>query len=395
MKLREGIGRAASALDSVREADTGADEKNSGAAFLVRSFSLIAAVLAILGVSGGVTGRMVRNEARLTAIAFGAAALAVLTGVIAGMLKKKPKWQGRFLVAGLILFAIAAGTTIAACVGVWGDRPAPNVAVSVTSTSRGDLLKLAVVDSGLKSGERLSLAVWPLTGQSSTEVASGQQPSSSQYSYTAGLIPLYEDVFGPDADGNIEASPHALLPLGHPPQVVVDASVGESDPSDCNATKSRAGCVILNLGNSGEPQLRASWRSTSARPILRLQVAARELGPKPLHALVVGISPDRTRQLAAAILAPGPAGAVKQTMEVPVPLALGQVCAAISPVAISSCPPREAKQPAAELSACVKAQMRTRSDEKRPSEQEMIKSCRVGYSRYVAEGTTWQRVRTP
>jgi hypothetical protein len=395
MTIRGSLSKATGALHSLREADTGAATDNSGAAFLVKSFSLIAAVLTILGVSGGVSGRMVRNEALLTAIAFGATGLAVLMGVIAGLLKSNPNWQWKFLAAGLILFALATGTAIAACVGVWGDRPAPNVAVSVSSTSRGDLLRLAVKDSGLKSGDRLSLAVWPLTGQSSTEVVSGGQPSSSEYSYSAGAIPLYEDVLGPDAEGNVKASPHALLPLGHPPQVVVDASVGKSDPSDCNATESQAGCVILDLGNSGEPQLRASWRAGHPRPILKLAVSARELGPAPLHALVVGSSPQVTRRLATGILAPGPAGAVSQTMEVPVPARLGQVCAAVSPVPIASCPPRGAKQPRAELAACIKGPPDEPSPSERPPRKEVVRACKASYARYVAESTTWQRVRTP
>jgi hypothetical protein len=396
MSVKDSLGQAVSALDSARKADTGSAPENSGAAFLVKSFTLITAVLAILGVSGGVTGRMVRNEAALTAIAVGATGLAVLMGVISGLLKNNPGRQWRFLAAGLILFAIATGATIAACVGVWGDRPAPNVAVSVNSTSRGDLLRLAVKDSGLKSGDRLSLAVWPLTGQSSTEVVAGDQSSSAEYSYSAGPIPLYEDVLGPDAEGNVEASPHALLPLGHPPQVVVDASVGKSDPSDCNATESQAGCVILNLGNSGEPQLRASWKSGHPRPILKLAISAQELGPAPLHALVVGSSPKVTRRLAAGILAPGPAGAVSQTMDVPVPTKLGQVCAAISSVPIASCPPREVKQPPTELKACVKAQKASEEGHKhRPTEETRVHGCEAAYRRYVAESTTWQRVRTP
>jgi hypothetical protein len=382
-------------VESVRKADVDVDDENSGAGFLVKSFSLIAAVLAILGVTGGVTGRMVRNEALLTAIAFGATGLAVLAGVVGRLIDDKAR-QWRFLAAGLILFAIATGATIAACVGVWGDRPAPNVAVSVNSTSRGDLLRLAVKDSGLKSGDRLSLAVWPLTGQSSTEAVSGDPSSDSEYSYSAGPIPLYEDVLGPDAEGNVEASPHALLPLGHPPQVVVDASVGKSDANDCNATESQAGCVILNLGNKGEPQLRASWKTGHPRPVLKLTVKAHELGPVPLHALVVGSSPKITRRLAAGILAPGPAGAVSQTMDVPVPTKLGQVCAAISPVPLTSCPPRDITQPPAELKACVEAQEAAEKGHKhQPSGKMRIHNCEASYRRYVAESVTWQRVRTP
>jgi hypothetical protein len=386
---------ATNAVQAIRAQDTGAADENSGAAFLVKSFSVIAAVLAILGVSGGVTGRMVRNEAVLTAVAVCATVLAVLMGVIGGMFKEDPPRQWKFLASGLILFAIATGASVAACVGVWGDRPAPNVVVSVDSTARGDLLRLAVKDSGLKSSDRLSLAVWPLAGQSSKEIVSGGQPARSEYSYSAGPVPLYEDVLGPDAEGNIEASPHALLPLGHSPQVVVDASVGKSDPNECTGNDSQAGCVILDLGNGGEPQLRANWKPGNPRPILKLLVSARELGPAPLHALVIGKSPRVSRQLASGILAPGPAGTVKQTMEVPVPAKLGQVCAAVSPVPIVSCPPGKATQPAAALKACVKTNSKMLAGDKLPSGDVLVENCEAGYRRAVRESTTWQRFRTP
>jgi hypothetical protein len=387
--------KASGAVGRIRAADTGAAEENSGAAFLVKSLSVIAAVLALLGVSGGVTGRMVRNEPILTMVAVGATVLAVVAGVvISGLLKKRPKWQGGFLVGGLILFLIATGATIAAGVNVWGDRPAPNVAVSVNSTARGDVLRLAVKDSGLKSSDRLSLAVWPLADQSSKEIVSGGQLARSEYSYSAGPIPLYEDVLGPDAEGNIEASPHALLPLGHSPQVVVDASVGNSDPNKCTKNESEAGCVILHLGNGGEPQLRASWKP-GGRSVLKLLVSARELGPAPLHALVVGRNPKVTRRLASGILSPGPAGTVKQTMKLSVPTRLGQVCAVVSQVSITSCPPHKAKQPPAELAACLKAGSKNLTDHKASAESMLVQSCEAGYRRTVTESTTWQRFRTP
>ena len=181
--------KAAAAVEAIRTPETGPADANTGAAFLVKSFSAIAAILAILGVSGGVTGRMIRNEAVATGIAIGATSLAVLMGVIGGMFKDNADRQWKFLAAGLILFVVATGATVVAGVGVWGNRPAPNVAVSVTSTRRGDLLRLAVKDSGLKSTDRLSLAVWPLAGQSSTEVTSGDEPTRSEYSYSAGAIP--------------------------------------------------------------------------------------------------------------------------------------------------------------------------------------------------------------
>jgi hypothetical protein len=394
MSVKESLNKATSALHSLWETDNGAAPKNSGVAFLVKGFSLIAAVLAILGVSGGITGRMLRNEAALALIAFLATLLAVLLGVVGGAVKNNARLQRKFLFVGLTLFLIGGVVAIIAGVDVWSDRPSPNVAVSATSTPRGDLLRLGVKDSGLKSGDRLILTVWPLAGQSSTEVIGGDTPSS-EYSYTAGSIPLYEDVLGPDAEGNVEASPHALLPLGHSTQVVVDASVGQSNPNECIATESQAGCVILNLGNNGEPQLRASWKAGHPRPILKLTVSARELGPTPLHALVVGSSPKTTRRLAAGILAPGPAGAISQTMDVPVPTKLGQVCAAISPVPIASCPPREAKQPRAKLAACVKGQKKSLPSDAQPPKQKIVRGCRAGYLRYVTESTTWQRVRTP
>jgi hypothetical protein len=379
----------------VREANGEDASDHSGLAFLVKGFSLIAAVLAILGVSGGTTGRMLRNEEAWALIAFIATLLAVIAGVIGGALKDEPRRQWWTLIVGLVLFAIAGVAAIIAGVAVWDTRPAPSVAVSVNATRRGDLLRLAVKDSGLEAGDRLTLAVWPLSGATATEVLSGEGPARSEYSFNPESIPIYEDVLGPDAEGNVEASPHALLPLGHTPQILVDASVGDSNPHDCTSKESEAGCVILDLGNGGQPQLRASWMAGHPRPVLRLVISARGLGPSPLHAIVLGKNPDHHRQLAAAILAPGPAGAVKQRMEVPVPAAMGEVCAAVSPAPISHCPPRPARQSLPELALCVESQKKNLPSDELPSEQQMVQSCRIGYARHVAEGTAWERVRTP
>jgi hypothetical protein len=304
--------------------------------------------------------------------------------------------QSVVLGIGIGLFMIAAAFTIIAGSEVWGDRPAPSVGVSVTSTKRGDLLRLAVKDSGLRSSERLTLKVWPVEGTSYTEEVSGQESSVGSVSYTTGSLPLYEDVLGPDAEGNVEASPHALLPLGHAPQVVVDASVGDTSLKDCEEKEGEAGCVILNLGNSSPPQLRMSWSVKHRHPILGMAVSASELGPNSLHTLVVGIRPDLTRRLAGGILAPGPAGSIKQRMEVPVLPSFGQVCAVVSPVPVASCPPAGATMPAASLKACVEAREKVRHLAKRHDSEPMFEaSCKREYAKGILEGSTWQRVRTP
>lgn len=374
--------------------DVGLDDDNYPAGFLLGAFSLIGAVLTLLGVSGGTVGRMVRNESTLTIVGFFAAALAVLLGVLAGVLKRHKSSQGRVLVAGIAFVLIALGATILAAVRVWSDRPAPNVAVSVTSTGRGDLLRLAVKDSGLRSSERLDLKVWPVLGESYT--VSGDGSLVGDPSYATGPLPLYQDVLGPDADGDVEASPHALLPLGHAPRVVVDAAVGNAQLSDCTEESGEAGCVILNLGNSAPPQLRMNWSARRRDPLLRMSVSARELGPSALHTLVIGIRPGLHRRLAAGILAPGPAGSIKQRVQVPVPPVFGQVCAAISPVAVTSCPPTGARMPGVELPPCVKGKEKERkSNEASYSVPELEQSCRREYARHILEVCTWQRMRTP
>ena len=249
-------------------------------------------------------------------------------------------------------------------------------------------------DSGLRSDERLDLKVWPVVAEG--YAVSGDGSSIGDPSYTTGPLPLYQDVLGPDAEGDVEASPHALLPLGHAPEVVVDAAVGDAEFGDCTEEEGEAGCVILNLGNSAPPQLRMNWSARQRDPVLKMAISARELGPSSLHTLVVGIRPGLHRRLAGGILAPGLAGSIKQKMQVPVPPAFGQVCAVISPVAVASCPPTGATMPGVELRACVKEQGKEReSKESSHLAPDVEEDCQRRYARHILETSTWQRVRTP
>ena len=74
---------ATPSLPELGKEDVGLNNDNYPSGFLLGAFSLIGAVLTLLGVSGGTVGRMIRNESTLTIIGFLTAGVAVVLGVIA------------------------------------------------------------------------------------------------------------------------------------------------------------------------------------------------------------------------------------------------------------------------------------------------------------------------
>lgn len=342
---------------------------------------------------------MVRNHGLATGIALTAAGLAVVAGVIAGLLRSRSRAQWYFLATGLFLFLVSAGFAIYAGVKTWGDQGAPVITASVDGKPGSTVVDLGVKSTGLKAGERVRVAIWPLLSESGAQSIGFLD---SGYSYSAGGLPLYQSISGPSSAGEVEFQVKAPLSPDRPSRVVVQAAVGsksDSDlkPGDCFAAESDSGCVILDLGSNGRPQLEASFEGTDKSQSLVLKVSGERMPQALTRLRVVGRGGGKARPLARAALSANAVGAIDQTLEVPIPQSVRSVCIVASLAGRFTCPPSK-EIPPAELAWCINAkrsQVPLEGNDRRLSRAQAARSCRAGYPAYIASTTTWARVRAP
>src|SRR5438309_164 len=120
------------------EAETGAtaaakpklDPENRGAAFLLGGLTVVTGIFTALGVTGGIVGRMARNEATLTTVGLSLTVSAVVVGAIAAYVLRRDQ-QRRALIVGLGLLLAAGVLAVFAGVHVWGDRTQPRLSASI------------------------------------------------------------------------------------------------------------------------------------------------------------------------------------------------------------------------------------------------------------------------
>jgi hypothetical protein len=201
------------------------------AKWLTGGFALLTGVLAIVGTYTGGIGRILRNDPWLFIASVFGVIIAVILGLWAGELTKKPdqqhaggdgrkgtdaeqprpggrrSWQA--LGAGIIIFlvSILVAMYIAAVSASTPDRPTLSAHL-VASGERGWSVKGTAAATGLKTDGQLQLLVYAIPQQDQTP------------------LPLIYTVTGPNSDGVASTSFEAPLPEGEWTQIIVTANSG-------------------------------------------------------------------------------------------------------------------------------------------------------------------------
>ncbi|HST55872.1 MAG TPA: hypothetical protein VLJ42_08265 [Solirubrobacteraceae bacterium] len=391
----EALRKAATAVDFVP------DESNRGSAFLMASLTAIAGIFTVLGLTGGLIGRMARNHPVFAGGALAVAGGAVVVGFIGGGLTGVK--QRHALNLGIGLFLVAAVLAILAGISTWGDATTPRVTATAKRTASGEALAISVKDSGMKAKQKLVVSVWPIAGVTGPSSVDGA-PLDAAVDYRTGGLPLYQSINGPNSDGEVDLSQDVPLPDDYPPSVIVQAVVEGGRPSDCFKSKSHSGCVTLSLGDAGTPQLDASWAGLdSSHPRLGLAVSAENIPRQLLYvrALVRG-SPTRRgiakrHEIARVKLTPAASGDVRHKLDLMLPAHARTVCVVASTAGNVTCPPILKASPSA-AAECAKTlhQQQVSSLGTVPQRQpELLTTCRRSILLSQQHGTTWERFLVP
>jgi hypothetical protein len=391
---------------AVRAAKPGVAADNKGAAVLLGAFTAVGAIFSALGLTGGLAGRMARNESWLTLIAFGAAALALVCAITGYLLAARPEAQWRAFLWGLRFFVVSAVAAVIAGVLTWRLETSPRVTATVERTSIGEVMDIEVKASGVHVSQRVNLAVWPLASESGPSFSGNGKTIDAQSDYRIGGRALYQTFDGPNADGDLDLSLKVPVPADHPPRVIVVASVGATHPDYCYTGSSKQGCATLDLGTVGSPTVNASWGTvTKRRAMLNLKFTDSDISGRVLRLRMFARKPSV--QLVTANVLPDSTGDLDASFLFAVPAGTKRVCVVASTFAESSCPP-SATVPASALSACTSALIQTEktniaaSELAVPSElgngeerKKIEDHCRASYIEELQHETTWLRMMVP
>jgi hypothetical protein len=98
------------------------EPENQGAAFLLGGLTVVTGIFTALGVTGGIVGRMARNEATLTTVGLSLTVSAVVVGAVAAYVLRRDH-QRRALMVGLGLLLAAGILAVLSGVHVWATVP--------------------------------------------------------------------------------------------------------------------------------------------------------------------------------------------------------------------------------------------------------------------------------
>jgi hypothetical protein len=390
--------------EAVKGAAPGAAEGNQGIATLTGAFALLATIFTALGITGGVLGNMLRNHPVWAGIAVGLTLIAVLVGAVAFFMKDYKTLQRWLFLGGIILLAVAGSSAIVAALKVWGDETAPRVSASVEPSPRGDVIKVTAKTTGLDADGRVKLSVFPLDSEFVTsQTTPGQSSVTARYDFVSDARPLYQSITGPDGSGDVDLNPSIRLPPDHPPRVIVQAVVGNSAPEDCFSETSRSGCVIVDLGTTGRPQIMAGFKGGS----LALRIAAVDALGASIHTRAFGQAGSRQQKLFAGELTSDAQGNLNYKTSVPIPSGASRVCVVSSLIPNQQCPPRQTLS-GPELERCLgglkKAevtQVKSASDTdtgqaaRLTSPAEKEQRCNANFAAAQRRSTSWERLLVP
>jgi hypothetical protein len=312
---------------------------NKGAAYLLGGMSLIAGVLAAIGVKTDELENMWRNHAFLSHSGIALILVAVALGAIAAwVLNQGSTGERVLLIVGNGLLAIGLILITWAGLELASDRPDPTITAKPIERDGRTAVKVTVQNSKLRAKQDLTVAVEPLYEIEET------RKNRTVVSYRVGR-PFYAASLAPDKDGDVERAFVVDVPPGNFQDIGVRAS--ESSRSSCYEEANPSGCLVVRIPQrTEEPQLRFSWRGKKGKGVrmLRVHVLALDVPNQSLRFRAMSLKP-RKRALVQATLASNLHGDVDYTVALPV-RSSRVVCVAASTSSESlSCPPADGQNP--------------------------------------------------
>jgi hypothetical protein len=325
---------------ALKAVDPPVGDKSKGAAYLLGGMSLIAGVLALIGVSTDELENIWRNHAFLSHLGIFLIMSAVAVGAIAAYAMEKGTRRERgLLILGNII--LAAGLILVAFGGLRlaSDSPDPTITVKPLERDGRTLLKVEVKDSKLRANEGLRVFVEPLF-----EVPE-EKRGETKIRYRVGR-PLYSATLAPSKDGDVEHSRVVEIPPGTFQNVGVRISA--ETQLRCYEEKDRSGCLLVRIPQrSEEPQLSFKWRGSGrgAPPrTLQVRALALDVPDRSLRFQAMALKP-RKRVLVQATLAPNRHGDVNYVVPLPVKGSKVVCVAASTANDRLTCPPRNGSNP--------------------------------------------------
>lgn len=317
--------------------DVGTD--NKGAAYLLGGMSLIAGVLAAIGVKTDELENMWRNHAFLSRSGIALILIAVALGAIAAwVLTQGSTGERVLLIVGNGLLAIGLILVTWAGLKLASDRPDPTITAKPIEHDGSTAVKVTVQNSKLRAKQDLTVAVEPLY-----EIEEARK-NRTVVSYRIGR-PFYAASLAPDKDGNVEQRFVVDVPPGNFKDIGVRAS--ENSRSSCYEETNPSGCLVVRIPQrTEEPQLRFSWKRKKGHGVrvLQVRVLALDVPNQSLRFRAMSLKP-RKRALAQATLASNLHGDVDYTFHLPVRRSR-IVCVAAGTAEDSlTCPPADGSTP--------------------------------------------------
>ncbi|HEX2051597.1 MAG TPA: hypothetical protein VHJ34_13345 [Actinomycetota bacterium] len=283
--------------------------------WLIGSFSIVAAVLAALGLSNAASlERLYLNNPIAAPLGF----MLVVTAIVAALIASRGFLQRRhtkaritlilasiaFFGGGLVVLTYHAARTPS-------ERLRPRVAAHLDI--EGKRLVGTVEASSVKSKETFIVQVRGF---------GPDQPRDGD--------PLYWSRTGSNTNGVVEIPIEVPLAVGTYNWIVVHGQVGEAKESACTPKVLESGCVSVRIPElPNGPRVSAAWADT-AKPVLIAKVSSGTLEPNGRMAVrVLGESAGgRSRQVYSASVPPDEFGAIENELRVPVDRSFSAVCLA-------------------------------------------------------------------
>jgi hypothetical protein len=313
--------------------------ENKGAAYLLGGMSLIAGVLAAIGVTTDELENMWRNHGFLSHTGIALILIAVALGAIAAwVLAQGSSGERVLLIVGNGLLAIGLILITWAGLELASDRPDPTITAKPIERDGRTAIKVTVQNSKLRADQDLTVAVEPLY-----EIEEVKR-NRTVVSYRVGR-PFYAASLAPDKDGNVEREVVVNVPPGNFQDIGVRAS--DSSRSSCYEEPNPSGCLVVRIPQrSEEPQVSFAWKRTKGRGVrvLRVRVLALDVPNRSLRFRAMSLKP-RKRALVQATLASNLDGDVDYTFALPVRRSRIVCIAASTASEPLACPPRDGQNP--------------------------------------------------
>jgi hypothetical protein len=226
------------------------------------------------------------------------------------------------LLAGLLCGLIGA-------IRVWNSTRVPTVTAAPQITRTGTFLNVVVKDSGLDSGEHVTLLVEPL------HVVA--DPNSRGTILSPGRA-IYSASLGSDDNGKVDQAVKVRLPDGFQGYLGARAFTGDL-PKGCYAKSKSDGCISAKLIDVPErPQLKTNWGWHGRR--LRILLGAHQIYGQTVTLRIFGRRGSKWHEIAYWQLAPASAGSFSRGYSVSGMKGWKAVCIVASTSGQRRCPPR-------------------------------------------------------